>query len=235
MLKKIFAPALAAGVIAGALITGLQMATTTPLILAAETYETAQAPTLQLMSAQPIAGEEGHSHGDGGERLAYTAMANILLGCGFALILTAGFALSGRKVDARCGLVWGAGGFLAVTLAPAAGLPPELPGMMAADLEGRQAWWIATVIASGAGLWLAAFARAGTWKWPLVGGGLVLIAAPHLIGAPHPDVMAVGLVPAELAARYAALSIAVGAVFWALIGGLSGVFWARFDADEASA
>lgn len=32
-------------------------------------------------------------------------------------------------------------GFAAFTVAPALGLPPELPGMMAADLGPRQARW----------------------------------------------------------------------------------------------
>ncbi len=247
MIKKIFAPALAAGVIAGVLISGLQAVTTTPLIHAAETYETAAAPAapqpavFQAGDARILLAHSGAEHDhdggpwapeDGLERTAFTAMANILIGCGYALLLTAGFALAGRSVDARRGLVWGAAGFAAFTLAPAAGLPPELPGTLAAELGARQAWWVFAAVATAAGLWLTVFARPGALKWPMTLGGLLLIAAPHLIGAPHPESLGGTLVPAELSAHYAALSIAVGAVFWALIGWMSGHFWARIEAEE---
>lgn len=256
MLKKIFAPALAAGVLVGVLITGLQAVTVTPLILEAETYETAAtAPRdgatlaagglrgLRVMLVHSTGHEDG-DHGDaawapedGIERLTFTAMSNILLGCGFGLLLAAGFALAGGRVDGRGGLVWGAAGFAVFTLAPAAGLPPELPGMAAADLTGRQLWWIGTVAATGAGLWLTVFAKPGAAKLPMVLGGLVLIALPHLIGAPHPHGAAAagGGVPAELAARYAGLSIAVGAVFWLALGWLTARLSARMEAAEAQA
>jgi predicted cobalt transporter CbtA len=47
-------------------------------------------------------------------------------------------ARSGHDLDARRGLLWGLGGFAALHLAPAVGLPPELPGMASADLAARQ-------------------------------------------------------------------------------------------------
>jgi len=56
-----------------------------------------------------------------------------------------------------------AAGFVAFSLAPAAGLPLGLPGMAAAALEARQIWWVCTVAATAAGLALLAFPPA--W-WP---------------------------------------------------------------------
>ncbi|MEI2612914.1 MAG: CbtA family protein [Candidatus Promineifilaceae bacterium] len=41
---------------------------------------------------------------------------------------------------------------LAFQLAPAFGLPPELPGMAAADLGARQVWWCGTALATGVGI-----------------------------------------------------------------------------------
>ncbi|MBP5859086.1 CbtA family protein [Marivibrio halodurans] len=252
MFKKLFGAALSAGILAGVLISALQAITVTPLILQAETYENAAAPA-RIDHANAVAAwgdarilfvhSTGDAHGDGEdawapedglERTAFTAMSNILVGCGFALLLAAGFALSGRRIDARAGLLWGAAGFAAATLAPAAGLPPELPGMAAADLQARQIWWVGTVLATGIGLWLTVFARGGAARLPMILGGLALIALPHLIGAPHPhgaDAVGGG-VPAELAAQYAGLSIAVSAVFWLILGWLAGGFWARIEASE---
>jgi len=246
MLKRIIAPALAAGVLVGALISGLQTVTTTPILMEAETYESAAAPALG--GFQIVLAHADHSHDedggavwapeDGIERLLYTVMANMVLASGFALLLTAAFAVysgaaRGGAVDGRRGLIWGAGGFLAITLAPAAGLPPELPGTFAADIHDRQIWWVGTALATAAGLALAVFAKPGAAKWPMTLAGLALIAAPHLIGAPHPG-YAGGAPPPELAAEYAATSIAVSAVFWALLGWTAGTFWTRGEAEAAA-
>ena len=123
--------------------------------------------------------------------------------------------LTGLPLTATNGVTWGLMGFLAFTLAPSAGLPPELPGMMAADLFERQMWWWATVAATGCAIILL-------FKFPSLPvkiTAVALIAAPHLIGAPHIDVAdAITNVPAPLANAYAAASIATSAVLWILIG-----------------
>ncbi|HUF86006.1 MAG TPA: CbtA family protein, partial [Thermohalobaculum sp.] len=56
--------------------------------------------------------------------------------------------------------------------------------------------------------------------------GAVLIAAPHLIGAPHPEAFE-GVVPPELSALFAARVLAVGALAWAALGALAGHLWSR--------
>ncbi len=231
MMGRALLAAILAGVAAGLLLTVVQMWRVTPLILEAETYETGAAPdhagwTLpgggRLILAHAGHDEEGHeawAPADGIERTAYTALANILTGTAYSLILLAGMMASGRPVTAATGLVWGGLGFLVFQLAPAAGLAPELPGMPAADLFARQVWWWATVAATAGGIACIALARPVAVK----ALGAVLIALPHIVGAPHPESHASD-VPAGLAASFAANSLAASALFWIVLGGLLG--WA---------
>ena len=138
---------------------------------------------------------------------------NIARVAAFAAILAGVSLLSGMAITRRNGVIWGLCGFLAATLAPAAGLPPELPGMPAGDLAARQIWWIATIAATGLGIYLIASRREA---WAIM-AAVVVIALPHVVGAPaaasHETT-----VPAGLAAAFAANAIAAGAVFWSLIG-----------------
>src|SRR5687768_9026137 len=123
----------------------------------------------------------------------------------------------GKEITARNGLFWGLGGFVAFQLAPSFGLPPELPGMPAADLAARQVWWWGTAIATGAAILTIAKFR----SWTAIGIAAVLIALPHIIGAPAaPD--APSAVPAHLAAAFAANTLAAGAIFWLIAGPLLG-------------
>ena len=143
---------------------------------------------------------------------------------GFALLLGAGFALYGGPVDARRGALWGMAGFAAFVLAPAIGLAPELPGSVAAEVGARQVWWLGTAVATAGGIALIVFARA---KW-LKALGVVLIAVPHLIGAPRPDGHG-GAAPPELAAEFAVASLVIAAMFWAVLGTASGYFYRRLS------
>ncbi|SFH97316.1 CbtA family protein [Albimonas pacifica] len=171
---------------------------------------------------------QGHSHGDGPEglmRTGLTALTTVLAMVGFGLLLTAGFSLAerltGARIDLRAGLAWGAAGFAATQLATAVGLPPELPGSAAAELGARQTWWVMAALGTAAGIAVLAYVP-GPARW----AGLVLIAAPHLVGAPHPDQMW-GVVPPELAGIFAARVLAVGAVGWLVLGGVAGHLWSR--------
>ena len=58
---------------------------------------------------------------DGLERTIFTFLANIVSGVGFALVLTACFALSKRRINGRTGVLWGLGAFAIVSLATALG------------------------------------------------------------------------------------------------------------------
>jgi predicted cobalt transporter CbtA len=60
---------------------------------------------------------------------------------------------------------------------------------------------------------------------------MVLIAAPHIIGAPEPD-RAGGLAPEELEHKFVLIAIASSLVFWLVLGVLTGAFFKRY-ANEA--
>lgn len=241
MLRRILTTALLAGFIGGLAISVVQHFTTTPIILHAEEYENRGAPAhghsaLQsgLSLASPAlahgpadAGEQDSwAPGDGLERTAYTLMANVITGVGFALVLVACFSLARRPVSGETGVLWGIAGFGVVSLAPALGLPPEVPGSMAAELVARQTWWFFCVAASAAGLWMMVFRRGTPW----IAAGIALLALPHLVGAPQPAQIG-GSVPPELAGHFAAASLATAAIFWCILGWLSGRFWQRFSAE----
>jgi len=168
---------------------------------------------------------EGHSHdavapgaeGDGSlTRNTLTVLFTVLIYCGYALILSAAMRVAGRfghVPNAVQGILWGLAGFLALQGAPALGLAPEMPGTPAADLTLRQIWWLLTVLATAGGLALMALRRdALSWI-----AAIVVLAAPHVIGAPEPERFA-GVAAPEAAALFAARSLMVGLVVWASLG-----------------
>jgi cobalt transporter subunit CbtA len=148
-------------------------------------------------------------------------MANVLAGVGFALLLAAAYALKGG-VDWRRGLLWGLAGFATFALAPALGLPPQLPGSEAAPLMARQAWWLTTVAATGGGLGLIAFAPRWLWK----GVGLLLLVMPHIVGAPGHSTVG-GLAPVAMAQAFVVASLLSNLLFWLALGGLTAVAFNR--------
>lgn len=242
MITRVLAAALAAGFAAGLMVAVLQHFTTTPLIIAAEAYEgqtghdhaSMHSHLAEMHGGRLILAHTGHDSAEGAdewapadglERTVYTSTVTVATAVGFAFLLLAGLLVSGDPIDARRGLAWAAAGFVATGLAPALGLPPELPGMLAADLLERQIWWIGAALATAAGLWLVLRSRGVA----LPALGLALLLVPHVIGAPHPADAEASRVPAELAARFASASLAVHAVLWALTGALAGWFWQRND------
>ena len=163
---------------------------------------------------------EKWANGNGAERTFYTAVSNIVTAIAFSLMLVAVFLIRGKTVDMNSGILWGAVGFTVFALAPALGLPPELPGMTTAALESRQVWWIGTVIATAIGIGL--FTESKTILPKIA--ALALLAVPHLIGAPHPFLFESN-VPAELSAQFAVTSLATSAFFWFVLGGTSGYLY----------
>ena len=113
-----------AGVLASLAVTAIQLLEAVPLIHAAE---------------QAQGGHDSAAASAGIARRLGTLGANLLAGIGYGLLVAAGLALM-RHSGWRRGLLWGLAGFAAFSLAPAQGLPPELPGAEAADLGLRQAW-----------------------------------------------------------------------------------------------
>lgn len=237
MLTRLIAAALFAGLAAGLLVAGLQSYFVTPMILKAETFEAKEAGHVHEHAAGDAAHEHshaaggetvGHSHGadewqpaDGFERFAYSALATVGTAIGYALVLGALMTLAGAAFEPEAFLKWALGGFIATTLAPGFGLAPTLPGMGETALEPRQVWWIATALATGAGLYIATHYTRSVLA--LI-GGLVLIAIPHIWGAPAAEIVQGG-VPARLAAQFASSTITLSFILWAGIGlGLGGAF-----------
>ena len=213
MFRRIVFSAVVAGLVAGILLTGIQQLQVVPAILEAETYEAPESSATAHAHADGLQHEHGSwAPGDGLERTFWTGVANVGMGIGFALLLGAAFSLR-DNVNWRQGILWGLGGYAAFFALPALGLAPELPGTEAAGLQGRQAWWLVTVTLSAAGVALLGLARGWPWK----AAALVLIAIPHLIGAPHPDTYP-SLAPSELLRTFIAATAIANAVFWVVLG-----------------
>lgn len=225
MFSRILTSALIAGAAAGLLAAVLQLVFVQPVLLHAELYEggelthfgVAPAPMPDLPGLDPL-------------RDGLSALFTMLVYAGYALILVALMALAaerGARIDARTGLLWGVAGFVAVQLAPGFSLAPETPGSMAAEVTQRQVWWFATVAAAVLALWLLAFGR----SWAAWGAAVVLLLAPHLIGAPHPESFS-GPVPPELAALFAARAFGVGLAAWVMTGLFAGALWAGQPGED---
>ncbi|TPN65204.1 CbtA family protein [Mesorhizobium sp. B1-1-1] len=246
-----------AGLVAGVVLACMQAYATVPLILKAEVYEqaggghhhdhTAPAPTDNnamnsaapagnaMSSAAPAAAEavpaeeEGWAPADGFERFAFSVLANIVTGIGFALVLVAVSEFAGGIGNWRQGVFWGLAGFAVFTLAPGLGLPPELPAMPAAELLPRQTWWTATVAATAIGLALIAFRK----SLPLAILGVVLIVAPHIVGAPQPDSFETPI-PEGLHHQFVVAVTVTNLVFWLVLGAVVGVVRGRFTGSATS-
>ncbi|WFU15408.1 CbtA family protein [Bradyrhizobium sp. CB3481] len=228
----VFSAALA-GLIVGVIISIAQFFGTVPLIQQSEVYERKAAATHSHASP---ANDQDKAHRqesewepeEGFQRNAFTVGANILTAIGFALLLTGIYAIRGRHVTWREGLLWGLAGFVVFTAAPGLGLPPELPGMPVADLTARQTWWIATAAATAGGLALLVLIPAA-WSAVL---GLALIALPHLIGAPvAPE--SHSAVPAALSHRFIVVVTLTSLLFWALLGVATSLAFERISRSRA--
>jgi cobalt transporter subunit CbtA len=234
--RSIVFSAAVAGLIVGLVISIAQFFGTVPLIQQSEVYErqAAAGPTsAHVHDSTAHEQSAAHSHEsewepeEGLQRNAFTVAANILTAIGFALLLTGVYAIRGRQVTWREGLLWGLAGFIVFTAAPGLGLPPELPGMPVAELTARQTWWIATAAATAGGLCLLAF-RPAAWAAVV---GLALIALPHLVGAPlAPD--SHSEVPAALSHRFIVVVTLTSLLFWALLGVATSIAFERISRPQ---
>ena len=215
------------GILSGILLTCLHVASLNPIIFAAERYQI----EIDTTTDHADDGHVGHSHdheawapGEGLERTAYSLLANLLASTGFAAILMAlmcQFCLRRRDaISWSHGALWGLAGYIALFLAPAIGLPPEIPGGMAAEVVDRQLWWALTALSVSIGLGLIAFSRAR-----LKPVGLLFLALPYLIGAPgidgprfpHPD-PSVAEALVYLHQQFVVISAVTNLVFWLILG-----------------
>ncbi len=196
-----------------------QQTMVTPIILQAELFEIPEAES----------GPEPWSPEDGLERSLFTFSADFLTAFAYALILLSLMA-SRPQITVLQGIAWGLAGYLVFFAVPALGLPPEIPGMQAADLVARQIWWLVTVIFTAGGLWILAFS-----KMPLRLVSVLLFIAPFLIGAPqpekhgfaNPEPMAVEKLEA-LWHQFILQSCIANALLWLIIGVISAWLTAKY-------
>jgi cobalt transporter subunit CbtA len=224
MIGRIILATLFAGMMAGIILAGIQYVRLTPLILAAEVFETpeteaiaeANKPCVETMPGMKMCADDGNSTWkpkDGWQRTLSTTAASLLTGAGFAILMVGVSMLSNMPITKQNGLIWGMCGFIAASLAPSIGLPPELPGMPAIDLHTRQIWWIAAIMFTGAAIFL--WIKAKDYWWNLAA---VIIALTPQFFAPVNIAKTEGNLPASLAAEFATSSLAANLVMWLAIG-----------------
>jgi len=231
--NRLVATAVAAGLLAGLALTAVQRVQVTPLIAQAEMYEDAgpAAPVAAHMDghAHAHAHAQEHAHAgwkpeNGVERTLFTVLANAAMGVGYGLLLCAAMLVRGGRPTWRHGLLWSAACYAVFFVAPSLGLPPELPGTAAAPVGERQLWWSLTALATAGGIALLAFGR----NWMFALAGLILLAAPHLAGAPQPLVHA-SVAPPDLAHAFVLASALANAAFWLVLGCGAAFFFKKFE------
>jgi cobalt transporter subunit CbtA len=247
MIGRVLLAALLAGIAAGLVMSALQAWKVTPLIIAAEAVFEGNGTSADGNSADDTSADghahegeaakkaegselkspeaEIHSHDPGAawmphngfQRTTATILSNIIAGVAFSLILTGVVIFTGIEISTGSGAILGLLGFCVFSLAPAFGLPPNLPGVPAAELFERQVWWWATVAATGLGIWM--IARLDMVALKILGAAIILL--PHVIGAPQPEDVGTEI-SARLAAQFSANSLVTSALFWAVLGALLG-------------
>lgn len=197
LFPRLLIVAAVAGLVAGLVFTVLQQLFLVPAILRAE----ALAPGAQAVP-------EGRML-----RMLLTAVFNCLAAFGYGLLLAAGMLIR-RHAGWLHGLAWGAAGWVSFALAPALGMPPELPGGTDLALGGRQLWWIWAAAGAAGGVTLLVFGRG----WVSRLAGALLGTLPHLVSAPGAGWQ--GLPPDAHA--FAIGVVGAAAAFWLTLGAATG-------------
>jgi cobalt transporter subunit CbtA len=242
-LRNILLAAIAVGIITGIVYGLFQQTQISPIIYGAEQFEVLDAPASHSHSTQEQtsvssveASTPAWSPKNGAERIFSTMSANITIAIAYALMMISLMALHNAKankpkITATSGALWGIAALLALFIAPALfGLHPEVPGTVAAELINRQQWWMFCAGISLVGL--AALYYAPT-KIKFI--GIILLAAPHIVGAPLPqshgfantDPAAVQTLTALTSEFFIMTTIGMS-IFFVLLGSLSGFAVQRF-------
>lgn len=225
MLRDTFLAAALSGLFAALMLTLVQAVWVTPLIMEAETYESAGDAIASTAHGAESHAAAGHDHGggvewspaDGWERTTFTLGANLVMGLGYSLLLMGVYLLWRQPDGLWSGAAFGLAGFIVFFASPSLGLPPELPGTVAAPVSERQLWWAMTALATGGALLLF---FSGTFSWLKTLAGVALLLAPHFVPAPEPE-MHGGLAPETLQHRFVIATTLANAAFWVLLGAAS--------------
>lgn len=229
MIARYMTSALFAGALTGLVAGLLQLYFVQPVLLHAELYEGGDLVHFGAAAVSAHPELPGFDPLRDGLSIVFT----MLTYTGYAMMMIAVMGIAeerGAHIDGRTGVVWGIAGFTAFHLAPAFSLPPEVPGVAAADVAARQIWWFATASAAAAAMWLLGFGK----SWVAWGIAVILLIAPHIVGAPEPDTFT-GPVPTEIGALFAARALGVGLAAWIVLGCLAGYFWQSEGAAERQA
>jgi cobalt transporter subunit CbtA len=227
MLREAVLTSAISGIIAALLFALLQAFWVTPLILQGETFEDA-AEAVTAHEHSDAAGSQHHHDPEawkpkeGSQRTLFTVAADLLMGIGYAFVLTAAYLLWREPTGPLQGLAFGLAGFCVFFVAPGLGLPPELPGTAAADLASRQQWWALIASTTAAGLVLM-FSRRN-WCVRVVAVALILL--PHLVRAPQPAVES-SLAPADLQSQFRLATTMCNGIFWLCLGAASAVVFRK--------
>ena len=228
MTKSLLSGGVIAGAVTGLAVAFLQFFLIQPLIVEAERYVTGELVLMGVAqddrsasNGDPVLpAHDAHEADDEFSvvvRSGLTVLTLVLTWSGFGLV--AGAALATHRA------LWGPhsisapalalSGFAAFALSPSLGLPPELPGMQAADLSDRQIWWVMTAAATVAGLFFLSGVKSRLGRL----AGLALMVAPHLLGAPQPPA-SVPVIPPDLAALYSARALGLSLIGWLALASL---------------
>jgi cobalt transporter subunit CbtA len=217
--------AFAIAIIAGLVLSVYQANFITPIIVGSEVYEIAE----PVSHHTQVEETEAWAPEDGVERTSWNFASNFLLCFAYALILLGAMSLK-ASVNAVKGIFWGGAAYLTIFVAPALGLPPEIPGMEAAQLEGRQAWWLLTVVLTAISLWLIAFQNN---LYRII--GVIILITPHILGAPQPEIHGFANTDPQAVQALTLLwhdfilqTSVANALLWVIIGVLSGYITKKF-------
>jgi len=218
--------ALLAGFTAGTILFVYQELAVVPRIVEAEAWEVRdEAAEPEVVRHRPSEWKPS----EGFERNFFTAVSTILTGIGYAALMLSIITLGGFVLNVRRGLFWGLAGFACFVVAPAFDLPPLPPGVTVPDLRARQLSWVFTAAATAIGLFLTV-PRSRGWISTVAGGLLLLL--PHLFGPPR--IIQPQTVPADLIRAFSAAVIVGNALFWLVLGALTGFLLDRNRKTEGS-
>ena len=176
------------------------------------------------MTVPPQPEREEWEPADGLERTVYASIATIATSIGFALLIIGGMLASGDAITDEARARLGRGGLrrdgacsLRRTFARGAGHGGG---------RSREPAGVVVPHRVDDGVWRFGCSCDPRTAW-LRGLAVLLLLAPHILGAPHLAEAEKSLVPPDLSARFAAMSLAVQASLWIATGFAVGALWPR--------